>query len=99
MNNGRIHEPIPSKISSLTFLTAMKVNHNQQSIYRMPRFNKGDRVRIRPNEPTPFAGLGALVQEVQPDARNVATLDRYIVAFDWGERQAFYDAQLLPTER
>ena len=73
----------------------MEINHNQDPLYRIPRFKKGDRVRIRPAEPTPFAGLPAVVQEVEPDARNVTPLDRYVVVFAWGERQAFYDAQLL----
>ena len=59
------------------------------------RFKSGDRVKIRPDEPTPFAGLEAVVQEIEPNSRGVAMLDRYIVLFEWGEKQAFYDAQLL----
>lgn len=58
------------------------------------RFQTGDRIRIRPNEPTPFAGLEAVVQEIQPHPRGVATLDQYVVLFDWGEKHTFYDAQL-----
>jgi transcription antitermination factor NusG len=59
----------------------------------MARFNIGDRVRIRSNENTPFAGLEAVVQEVRPHAR-VSTLDVYIVVFAWGEQHSFYEVQL-----
>jgi hypothetical protein len=59
------------------------------------RFKSGDRVKIRPDEPTPFAGLEAVVQEIEPHPRGVAMLDRYVVLFEWGEKQVFYDAQLL----
>jgi len=62
---------------------------------RESRFKSGDRVKIRPDEPTPFAGLEAVVQEIEPHPRGVEKLDRYVVLFEWGEKQAFYDAQLL----
>ena len=60
----------------------------------MPRFKPGDVVRIAPTEPTPFANLKATVQKIQLHDRGVATLDRYVVVFEWGEEQTFYDVQL-----
>ena len=60
----------------------------------MPRFQLGDRVRVVPTEHTPFANLQATVYKIQPHERGVATLDRYVVIFEWGEEQTFYDAQL-----
>ena len=60
----------------------------------MPRLNIGDRVRILPNHPTPFANLEATVHEVCEQERGVTILDRYVVIFAWGEKQTFYDVQL-----
>ena len=60
----------------------------------MPRFQLGDRVRVVPTEHTPFANLHATVHKIQPHERGVATLDRYVVVFEWGEEQTFYDVQL-----
>ena len=60
----------------------------------MPRFRLGDRVRILPNTATPFVNLQGTIHDIQPHQLNVRTLDRYIVTFEWGERQPFYDAQL-----
>jgi hypothetical protein len=60
----------------------------------MSRFQLGDRVRILPTEPTPFADLQATVHNVQLHDRGVSALDRYVVVFEWGEQQTFYDVQL-----
>ena len=60
----------------------------------MARFKIGDRVRIRPDDQTAFAGLHGVVREVQPHSR-VTILDVYIVVFDWGEQHSFYEAQLI----
>ena len=62
---------------------------------RDPRFTIGDRVRIRPDDPGPFAGLLGMVAAIEPNSRGVAVLDRYVVAFEWGEKQTFYAAQLI----
>ena len=61
---------------------------------RQFRFKAGDRVVVRADDPSPFAGLQATVQEILPHERDVAVLDRYVVVFEWGEKQSFYDAQL-----
>ena len=63
----------------------------------MARFSIGDRVRVRPEDTTQFAGLKATVRQVKPNGRNVAILDRYIVVFEWGEEQSFYEAQLIES--
>ena len=60
----------------------------------MSRFNVGDRVTILPVATTPFVGLNAIVHIVQPHERNITILDRYIVEFEWGEKQSFFDVQL-----
>ena len=60
----------------------------------MARFGIGDRIKILSEGATPFAGLEAVIQEVLPNDRGIATLDRYIVTFQWGERQTFYGVQL-----
>ena len=60
----------------------------------MSRLKIGDRVRILPNHPTPFANLEATVDEVHEQERGVRVLDRYVVVFAWGEKQTFYDVQL-----
>ena len=63
----------------------------------MPRFNQGDRVRIISAVPSPFAGLQGVVTEVKPDRRKLTQLDSYVVMFEWGEKQSFWDAQLEPA--
>jgi len=63
-----------------------------------PRFKVGQQVLIRRDEPSPFAGLTAVINEVHPNDRGVALLDRYVVVFSWGERQVFYEPQLQPME-
>ena len=65
----------------------------------MSRFQLGDRVRIVPTEPTPFANLKATVHRVQLHDRGVTSLDRYMVVFEWGEEQTFYDVQLEHIQR
>ena len=60
----------------------------------MPRLKIGDRVRILPKDPSPFANLFATVREVHPQNQGIETLDRYVVVFEWGEEQTFYDVQL-----
>jgi hypothetical protein len=63
------------------------------------RFTVGEHVIVRRDDPSPFAGLPAVIEHIQPNDRGVAILDRYIVVFTWGEKQAFYDAQLEPMGR
>ena len=63
----------------------------------MARFNQGDHVRIVSTPPSPFAGLQAVVVEVKPDRRKLTQLDSYVVEFQWGEKQSFWDAQLEPA--
>jgi hypothetical protein len=60
----------------------------------MSRFQLGGRVRIVPTDPSPFANLEATVQKIQLHDRGVTSLDRYMVVFEWGEEQTFYDVQL-----
>jgi hypothetical protein len=60
----------------------------------MPRLKIGDCVRILPKDPSPFANLSATVREIHPQNQGIATLDRYVVVFEWGEEQTFYDVQL-----
>jgi hypothetical protein len=62
---------------------------------RQLRFKNGDRVKVRPEDPGPFAGLEGIIEAMEPNARDVAVLDRYIVVFEWGEKKPFYDAQLV----
>lgn len=61
---------------------------------RQLRFKTGDRVKVLPNDPSPFAGLEGTVETTEPNPRDVVVLDRYIVVFEWGEKKPFYDAQL-----
>jgi len=65
---------------------------------RQLRFKAGDRVKIQPNDPGPFAGLEGTVEATEPNPRDVGVLDRYIVTFEWGEKKPFYDAQLIKVE-
>jgi hypothetical protein len=60
----------------------------------LPRFKVGQRVIIRGDDPSSFAGLVAVVDDVQPNERGISTLDRYVVVFSWGEKQTFYEPQL-----
>ena len=62
------------------------------------RFNVGDRVRILPEAANLFVGLEGTIKEVQPHNRDIVALDRYIVVFEWGEKQSFYDVQLVRVE-
>ena len=64
----------------------------------MPRFKIGDRVRILPGMATQFVNLQGIVRDFKPHNLNVTTLDRYMVMFEWGESQSFYDAQLAGIE-
>jgi hypothetical protein len=63
------------------------------------RFTVGENVMVRRDDPSPFAGLPAVIEDIQPNDRGVAVLDRYIVVFTWGEKQAFYEPQLEPRGR
>ena len=65
----------------------------------MTRFNIGDRVKILPVVSTPFIGLEGHIRQVLPHDRSITILDRYVVAFEWGETQSFFDAQLEPLKR
>ena len=64
----------------------------------MPRFRIGDRVRILPGMASPFTNLEGVVHDFKAHDLNVTTLDRYVVMFEWGESQSFYDAQLEAIE-
>jgi hypothetical protein len=66
----------------------------EESLNSMPRYQIGDRIKILSDGATRFAGLEGIIQELQPHDRGVTVLDRYIVLFQWGERQTFYDVQL-----
>ena len=46
-----------------------------------PRYNIGQQVLIRRDDPSPFAGLPAVIHDVQSNNRGVAVLDRYVVVF------------------
>lgn len=63
----------------------------------MARFSIGDRVRVRPEDTTPFAGMKTTVRQVKPNGRNVTILDMYVVVFEWGEEHSFYEAQLIES--
>jgi hypothetical protein len=60
----------------------------------MHRFNVGQQVIIRRNDPSAFAGLPAVVNDVQANDLGISILDRYVVFFSWGEKQTFYEPQL-----
>jgi hypothetical protein len=70
-------------------------SHDSQS----RRFQIGERVKILPVIATPFVGLEGIIREVLPHDRDIVTLDRYVVVFEWGESQSFYDAQLTAAEK
>jgi hypothetical protein len=65
----------------------------------MSRLKVGDHVRILPNNPTPFANLGAIVRAVHEHEQGITVLDRYVVIFAWGEEQTFYDIQLEQLQK
>jgi hypothetical protein len=71
-------------------------SNESQTLVR--RFKIGDRVKILPVIETAFVGLEGTVRQVLPHDRDIITLDRYGVEFDWGETQSFYDAQLTAAE-
>jgi hypothetical protein len=58
------------------------------------RFKIGERVLIRRDDPSPFAGLPAVIEDVQPNNRGIGVLDRYVLVFSWGEKHTFYEPQL-----
>lgn len=62
----------------------------------MPKFGIGNRVRIRTEGQTTYAGLEGVVQQARPNERGIAALDQYDVLFEWGEKKTFYEAQLEP---
>jgi hypothetical protein len=61
------------------------------------RFTVGERVRILLSPATPFAGLEGTIDSVVPNSRGLTQLDGYVVKFNWGETQKFYDVQLQAT--
>jgi hypothetical protein len=65
----------------------------------MPRLKIGDSVRVLPKDPSPFANLVATIREVHSNKQGLAILDRYVVVFEWGEEQTFYDVQLQHVSR
>jgi hypothetical protein len=66
---------------------------------RLPRYQIGDRIKILPDGASPFAGLEAVIQGLRPNDLGVTALDRYVVLFQWGEQQTFYDVQLARVDR
>ena len=60
------------------------------------RFEIGQQVAVRPDDPSPYAGLPAVIEDIQLHDRGISVLDRYVVVFTWGEKHLFYDAQLKP---
>jgi hypothetical protein len=64
---------------------------------RMPRFKRGDRVRIAATESV-FAGVEGVVEDVQLNPRNIPQLDSYTLRFSWGEMKVFWGAQLESIE-
>ena len=62
---------------------------------RQFRFKTGDRVKIWWDDSGPFVGLDGIVDAIEPNSSELALLDRYLVVFQWGEKQPFYDAQLV----
>ena len=71
-----------------------KTVHKWGLLNSMPRYQIGDRIKILSDGATPFAGLEGVIEDLRPHDRGVTVLDRYIVLFQWGERQTFYDVQL-----
>ena len=65
----------------------------------MARLKVGDFVRILPKDASPFANLTATVRDVHPEERGITDLHRYVVVFEWGEEQTFYDVQLEHVAR
>ena len=61
------------------------------------RFKRGVRVRVLKTEGSAFAGAEGVVDEVKPNSKNLTELDQYLILFSWGERQAFWSAQLEPA--
>lgn len=64
-------------------------NHNDY-------FKLGSRVTISGvGSSTAFAGLKGTISEVQRNERGLTALDKYVVLFEWGEKQTFYSVQLV----
>jgi hypothetical protein len=61
------------------------------------RFKQGDPVFVRPTGGSLFDGVHGVIQEVKPNPRNLTELDACIVVFAWGEKRAFWAAQLEPA--
>jgi len=62
----------------------------------MARFKQGDRVRVLSPADSIFAGTNGIIEDVKLDPRSITVLDSYTVVFSWGEKQTFWDAQLVP---
>ena len=60
----------------------------------MPRYVKGELVRIRDVIATRYAGQSGRIMAVHPSKRGEVTLDKYIVVFAGGEQEEFWDIQL-----
>src|SRR5215831_17991700 len=98
-SNSGMHDSILGKSIQACTIRRMLGSHffsilKYEISSSMPRFKPGDVVRIAATEPTPFANLKATVQKIQLHDHGVTTLDRYVVVFEWGEEQTFYDVQL-----
>ena len=61
----------------------------------MSRFKVGDRIKILSVMNSPFVGLEGEIVEVRIHEQSINTLDRYLVMFAWGEKEIFYEVQLV----
>ena len=66
----------------------------------MPRYEKGELVRIRDVISSRYAGRFGRVVAVLPNKRNEETLDKYVVVFPDGDQQEFWGIRLehVPVE-
>ena len=61
----------------------------------MHRFNVGQQVIIRRNDPSAFCWTARRRKMMsRPMTEVYPSLDRYVVVFSWGEKQTFYEPQL-----
>jgi hypothetical protein len=60
----------------------------------LPRYEKGQLVRVRPLLRNPRLGQSGIVVEVKPDKRGERVLDKYIVQFADNDQEEFWGIQL-----
>ena len=65
----------------------------------MTHFKVGDRVKILPGVATPFVGVEGIIQDVQPHAGGIVTMDRHVVMFERREKRSFYRSELVRIEK